>query len=242
MMDRIAVVGGDPSEAVALLEEHGASARAVDAGAVGADEFDAVVALGERALLDVVHERGGVPVLAVGAGRGYESTPVESLAQSAAALAGGDVGVRERATLTVTVGDASYRALSDVMLVTEAAAQISEYGVHTPDASVDEVRADALLVATPTGSRGYNAAADGPVLAPGVPAVSVVPIAPFRIDHTDWVLPLPLDLTIERDEAAVELLVDDGDAGRLEPDEPVHVERGEPIELLTTNESRSFFE
>ncbi|GGL60062.1 NAD(+)/NADH kinase [Halocalculus aciditolerans] len=239
-MDRVAVVGEGSGEAVALVEDHGASGRAVDAGAVGS--YDAAVALGEEALLDVVHADAATPVLPVGAGRGYEGVPRESLPQAVAALVEGDTGTRERATLTVSAGDSSYRALADVMLVTAEVAEISEYGVHTRNATVDEVRADGLLVATPTGSRGYNAAADGPVVEPGAPVVSVVPIAPFRIDHTDWVLSPPLDLTIERDETPVTLLVDRDDVGPLDPDTPVHVEAGRPVELLTTGESRGFYE
>lgn len=239
-MDRIAVVGDDPVEAVELLSEHGVTGRAVDAGAVG--DYDAALTLGEAALLDVVHAETTTPILPVAAGSGYEGVPSESLAQATAALAAGDVGTRERQTLDVTAGDETYRALADVMLVTAEPAEISEYGVHTADATVDEVRADALLVATPTGSRGYNAAADGPVLAPGSSVVSAVPVAPFRIDHTDWVLTPPLDLTVERDEADVTLLVDQDDVGPLDPDAPVHVEPGAVVELLTTNESRGFYE
>lgn len=112
--------------------------------------------------------------------------------------------------------DGRVHALMDVTLVTAEPARISEYTVMAGTERVMSVRADGIVVATPAGSHGYSHDAGGPCIAPETDVGAVIPIAPFSTTGNQTVLPLSdIRLTIERDDASVELLVDGHSTGTV---------------------------
>ena len=54
---------------------------------------------------------------------------------------------------------------------------------------VDQYSGDGLLVATPTGSTGYTASANGPIIHPGMQAIAVTPICPLSLSSRPIILP-----------------------------------------------------
>ena len=54
---------------------------------------------------------------------------------------------------------------------------------------VDQYSGDGLLVATPTGSTGYTASANGPIIHPGMEAIAVTPICPLSLSSRPIILP-----------------------------------------------------
>lgn len=54
---------------------------------------------------------------------------------------------------------------------------------------VDQYQGDGLIVSTPTGSTCYTVAASGPILHPGMAAISVTPICPLSLSSRPIVLP-----------------------------------------------------
>lgn len=54
---------------------------------------------------------------------------------------------------------------------------------------VDQYSGDGLLIATPTGSTGYTASANGSILHPGMEAIAVTPICPLSLSSRCLVLP-----------------------------------------------------
>ncbi|MFC7080742.1 ATP-NAD kinase [Halorussus caseinilyticus] len=235
---------------------------------VVAADPESVVAVGESALLALVREGVEAPVLPVDAGPGYggvslddvavASTDRESSAETDAeprelepvwgaldALLAGEFETGSRTLLGVTVGGERVgSALADVMLVTTEPARISEYAVESRDERVARFRADGVVVSTPTGSHGYGRSAGGPLLEPESGVVGVVPVAPFAVNVDHWVVSAdrPVALTVERDEGAVSLLIDDRTVRRVAPDTRVEVVEDDTIELVAVPESRPFFE
>jgi NAD+ kinase len=54
---------------------------------------------------------------------------------------------------------------------------------------VDQYQGDGLIVATPTGSTCYTVAANGPIVHPGMDAVTITPICPLSLSSRSIVLP-----------------------------------------------------
>ncbi|GGM72299.1 NAD+ kinase [Halarchaeum rubridurum] len=239
----VGLVGPEAESAAAVVENAGGTATVGDARSVLDDDVDAVAAFTEGALYALV--RAGVPaetpVLPLNADPVADAVTPTDRDRALRRLVRGEYEPRERPTIAVEARRETYRALSDVMLATAEAARISEYAIEARGeagvAPVDAVRADGVAVATPLGSRGYTATADGPTLSPTVDAVTVVPIAPFRVECPNWVVSLPGMLTVERDETDVALLVDDADVGLVQPGAPVDLSYGERVTLAAMTEN-----
>ncbi|WP_338728096.1 ATP-NAD kinase [Haladaptatus sp. DJG-WS-42] len=197
-----------PSRATAIID------AITDAGGdavfdpAATDDVDALVTVGEEALLSLIPEGVSVPVLPIAAAAGIPSVARENAPDAVASLVAGDFDTEAVPLIAATVGERTVRALRDVMLVTTEPARISEYAISSMGERVAEFRADGVVVATPAGSHGYARAAGGSVVAPSELA-SIVPISPFAIDRSHWVLPMAdLSVSVVRDEAEVELLAD----------------------------------
>lgn len=198
-----------------------------------------VLVTGDDASLAAVARAGvDTPVLPVGPVTGIESVDRDRLPDALEVALDGRVVRRAQPILDVALEtrpererqseahDASdhERALFDVTLVTDEPARISEYGVHSQDATVATFRADGVVVATPAGSHGYASAVGAPTLSAAVDAIAVAPIGPFVTQTRRWVLPDDgLALTVERDEGDVTLVVDGRPVGSVTVDSRVTV-------------------
>lgn len=237
----VGVVGEHPAVADAV-EASGRSPVVGAASEVVAHDPAVVVAVGEPALLSLVPAGVDAPVLPVAAGRGVRSVPDDraTVERAVDRLVAGEWTAVEHPL--VAADPAGERALTDLMLVTAEPARISEYTVRAGEEMVANFRADGVAVATPAGSVGYARAASGPVLAPDVAAVAVVPVAPYAIDPDHWVLPVEdVSLTVERDEAPVALLADDRSVGAVDPHQPVTFGRDGTLAIAVVEESRPFY-
>ena len=194
-------------------------------------DADAVVAVGTRALLDLADDPPDRPILPVDAGSGPLVVPRNRLTAALRSLAAGDVGRIDHPVLSVSVdGTPAGRALVDASVLTADPASISEYGLDGPDFPAERIRADGVVVATPLGSAGYARAAGGPIVARS--GVAVVPVAQFATSRDTWVGTPPVVLSVERDEAAVELVLDGAVARPISPGERVVVDADDKLTLL----------
>jgi NAD+ kinase len=92
-----------------------------------------------------------------------------------------------------------YEALNDVVVAKGAIARMGEFTIHLDGQKVASVRADGMIVATPTGSTGYALSANGPIVLANVNAMVVTPICP----HLLTIRPL-----VVQGEAAIQLKVE----------------------------------
>lgn len=145
-----------------------------------ADRADLLVALGgDGTVLRAMRLAGGhaVPVLGVNLGKlGFlAEVDVPDLASALTAVSESRFAVEGRPVLDVVVGRRRFNAFNDVAVVRvpgegNADVELAVEGIHFVSYA-----ADAVIVATPTGSTAYNFSAGGPIIAPSVEGIVVTP-------------------------------------------------------------------
>lgn len=80
-------------------------------------------------------------------------------------------------------------ALNDVVIERGSFSQLINISIFSDKLLVCEVKADGLIIATPTGSTAYNLAAGGPLLDPEVRGIVVTPVAAHSLTNRPLVFP-----------------------------------------------------
>ncbi len=93
-----------------------------------------------------------------------------------------------------------YIGLNDAVISSAGIAKIVRLSVRLSETFVARYRADGIIVATPTGSTAYSAAAGGPILHPAMDAMIINPISPFTLSHRPLVVSAEERIDIEIDE------------------------------------------
>lgn len=113
--------------------------------------------------------------------------------------------------IEVSIGGRSWIALNDVTVYS------TEYGtiyasMYRKGELITKYRADGIIISTPTGSTAHSLSTGGPIIAPGINAFMINPIAPFTLSNRPLILPIKdvLTLIIEKQQRRNALLVVDG--------------------------------
>lgn len=137
-------------------------------------------------------------------------------------------------------------ALNDIVITKGALSRIIDLAVAIGDQPVMRVRADGLIIASPTGSTAYNLAAGGPIVHPAVDAILLTPIAPHMLTNRPIVVPASSEIRVQPAVGASNdelFLTFDGQSGHpMEPDDVVLIERAvTPVRLVRAS-TRTYFD
>lgn len=153
--------------------------------------------------------RAGVPVFGVRMGRlGFltESTQERATGDFARILAG-ESRLEVRTLIQARLGDSgeTLHALNDVVIGRATLGRTVSVVAEVDGVTLAEYRADALIIATATGSTGYALSVGGPILHPESDDMILVPVAPHLTRANAIVLPSSkaLRLTVQRSFEAV---------------------------------------
>ncbi len=149
----------------------------------------------------------GIPILGVNAGRLGFLTEIEGTEARTAlpAVFEGRGWVEERTMLLVQKDGAPYYAMNEAVVSRGAPARVVQVTVRVNGAVLSTFRGDGLIVATATGSTGYNLAAGGPVLPPEAPYLVVKPVASHPVAEAPLLIDpsAHLHVTVRTDHGAV---------------------------------------
>jgi NAD+ kinase len=138
-----------------------------------------------------------------------------------------------------------YVALNDVVITKAARARMIDLSVSIGDEFVARVRADGLIVATPTGSTAYNLAAGGPIVQPTLDALILTPIAPHMLTNRPIVVPSQSVVRVQplMDDLDEVYVTFDGQAGhQLQAGDEIRICCAERRLRLIRPTTRSYFE
>lgn len=175
-----------------------------------------------------------IPLLTVNTGHMGFLTEVyiNQLPQAIEALIEGNYEVEERAMLTVQVfqgsGGLTWEALclNEMVLHREPLTSMCHFEIEIGKHAPIDIAADGVMISTPTGSTAYSLSAGGPVVAPGVPALQLVPICPHSLASRALVFADNEPVTIYPANPDRLVMVVDGNAGcYVSPEDRVRVQR-----------------
>jgi len=197
-------------------------------------DADVVIAVGgDGTVLQAVRVAlaADLPVLGVNAGHLGFLTRVEPglLQEALDALAAGGWPESHRMTLTARVaGKPPVVGLNDVVVEKAVSQHVVKISVTVGAERLVSYRADAVLVATPTGSTAYTFSAGGPLVDPALEVLVITAVAPHNLFARPMVLrpDQHLRLTVDDDRPA-RVNVDGRTLSMLAPGEQVEVARGE---------------
>ena len=165
---------------------------AADFERIGQTADIAIVVGGDGTLLTVARELAahGVPLVGVNRGRLGFTTDIAmgSMLPALEQILDGQFTAEERTLLEATVsrkGHTTLRTLAfnDVVASRGVQGGMIEFRVMVDDEFAYELRADGLIVATPTGSTAYALSSGGPILHPSVAGMILVPVSPHTLSN-----------------------------------------------------------
>jgi len=106
------------------------------------------------------------------------------------------------------------------------------------------LRADGLVVATPTGSTAYSLSAGGPVIQPYVPAIVLTPICPHTLSFRPTVISSAarVKIGLRTPGEKVYLTLDGQRGGKMEDDDVVEIRKADCLLKLVTSPKRNYFD
>lgn len=216
--------------------------------------FDFVVSLGgDGTVLYAARNASkyGIPVFPVNLGEfGFiASVQPDEWQKEIKTFLDGKAIYEKRSLLKVEVirsGKKVYSSLSlnDAVISVERGVSTTMLSVKRNDLPLCRLKADGLILSTPTGSTAYSAAAGGPILSPELEAFVLTPLNSFSLSSRPIVLSpdSKLEIKIEKSRSRGHCLTVDGqEPFSLLPDDIISVSMNKKKVLLVAGTAEKFY-
>jgi NAD+ kinase len=214
------------------------------------DRVDLIIVLGgDGTLLSIAHlaAQRDVPVLGVNLGRlGFlTEVPTDEIFVTLDSFLGGHEEIISlRLLLEARCRGKSFYCLNDVVINKGAVARMIQIGIWIDDKEITALKADGLIVSTPTGSTAYSLSAGGPIVQPYVPALVLSPICPHTLSFRPMVIASGSRVRLQILTAGEEVyLTLDGQRGiTLGKNDVIDINRAEFALKLLSSPKRNYFD
>lgn len=215
---------------------------------------DPVVTLGgDGTLIGVARYVIGRSPVMVGVNFGHlgflTEVPPKAIFSTLEEVLAGNAVIEERALITAEVirkGETVFmsQAVNDVVVQKGARSKLLDFDFAVDGEDVARVRADGLIVATPTGSTAYSLAAGGSIAHPSLSVVLVTPICPHSLTNRPLILPASSTITIEIPQFDDEIWVTiDGQISQaLQTDDTVRVRQAQQTVKFVRSKDKGYFD
>ncbi len=193
----------------------------------------------------------GKYVLGINAGRlgfmsGLEQDELELLRN----VVKGNFEVDERMMLVAEIVKSgnvlsSHQCLNDVVISRGNFARLIDINITCSGRSVSNMRADGIIISTPTGSTAYSMAAGGPVVSPEAECILATPICPHSLMDRSIIFSSDKELVVKahNDKMNIPVLTVDGeDAINIDSDSEIHVRASKTTAKLIKLKPENFYE
>jgi NAD+ kinase len=161
----------------------------------------------------------------------------------------GKLATEDRIMLTASVlrdGKrlSQYRVLNDAVINKGALARMMELRVSVDDGHLTTLRADGLIIATPTGSTAYSLSAGGPIVHPTLHCFVLTPICPHTLSNRPICVPDNVVVTVCLTSQSEDVLLTlDGQIGfPLMPNDVVEIKKSRFRMKLIKHPKKSYYE
>jgi len=213
------------------------------------DKVDLVIVLGgDGTLLSIAHlaAQKDVPVLGVNLGSlGFlTEVPLDEMYLTLDSFLGGEEKIiSPRRMLEASFKGKIYYCLNDVVINKGALARMIQCAIWIDDKEIATLRADGLIISTPTGSTAYSLAAGGPIIQPYVPAIIIAPICPHTLSFRPMVISSDSRIKVQLLTGEEVYLTLDGQRGdSLAENDEVEVKRSDLELRLISSPKRNYFD
>lgn len=246
----------------AIIEKHGGSSKVFLCNKDGIEKqksnADFVLVLGgDGTLLSVAREVAGtrMPVLGINLGTLGFLAEVEPnrMEEAIERLMNGDYLIEERMMLDATVVHDGKEtvlssALNDVTLTRCGSLQMIRYSIYVNGKLLCNMGADGVIVATPTGSTGYNMSAGGPIAEPGAKLLMLTPVCAHTLNsrsvilRSDDVVEIVIGTANDGSVLTVEAASDGHEKVMMSTGDTLRIRKSDKTTVIVKLDERSFLE
>lgn len=137
-------------------------------------------------------------------------------------------------------------ALNDICITRGMFSKLVEIDVYVNKEYLDTIRADGIIISTPTGSTAYNLSAGGPILKPDTQIVSITPICPHNMYSRSIVVSADDVITMamkgQYDDSEFILSADGQDGIKLKKNDVVKIKKSNYCTTIIKTEMKSFYD
>lgn len=192
-----------------------------------------------------------IPIFGINAGTLGYLTGVEAMEaeKGLERICTGNFRVQNRMMLDAVInGQYADTVLNEVAITRSGVSRMINLAVYVNGALLDEVTGDGMLIATPTGSTGYNLSAGGAVVKPEAELILITPICPHSLSSREIVVSAEDEILVEMRQSRrgpeVEAVAtfDGREAVELKTGDKIVVKRSEYTTKMVQLDERTFFE